>query len=907
MPADAAFCPTCGAATPAEREPSFGGGFVDRLKAALADRYRIERELGQGGMAIVYLARDLRHEREVALKVLRPDLAATLGPERFLREVTIAANLQHPHILPLYDSGETDGFLFYVMPYVEGESLRERLARHGELPLTDAIRVLRDVADALAAAHVKGVVHRDIKPENVMLSGRHAMVTDFGVAKAVSEATGRQSLTTAGVALGTPSYMAPEQAAASPHTDHRADIYAFGVTAYEILTGQPPFTGATPQAVLAAHITEQPVAVTERRATIPPSLAQLVMRCLEKKPADRPQSADELLPVLEGVLTPSGGMTPAATQPIVVARTPRSFIAAGAIVVIVAMVLAWRTFVGGPSGWEVVLEQTAPVTTDPELEIDPALSPDGKLLAYAVGTPLFTRIYVRQVDGGRPLAIGDSTGRPQRAPKWSPDGTRLLFCVGRDVMVAPALGGEARVLLTAEAGVVGADWSPDGREVVFVAAGEVRIADVESGQQRVLGEFLEPHSPAWSPDGTRVAVVVGNLSYIVGASYGNAAVSSIVLVPVDGDNDQVTISEGAALDVSPAWVGGGQGLAFVSDRRGSRDAYVAWLDGDGRLRGEPERVTSGLRIHSVAASRDGATLAYNVFAARANIWTLPIPGSGVALASDATPLTEGSQVIEHVSVSDDGQWVYFDSDRSGRPEIYRMPATGGAAVQLTDAAGGNYLAEPSPDGREIAFQSQRAGSRDIYVMPADGGAAEPVRVAPGDDNNPVWLPDGRTVAFTIMGSDEFANGVYTADRTPAGWSAPRGPLGMAPRSLTLTRDGRAWIQLGRDSIILHGIRDGSTRVLWRRRGLNVPGFIRMKFLPDGSRMSIRGREQGGEGSYVLWELPSAGGELRQVVRFDDPRRQPHWGGWDTDGKRVYFTLDERESDIWVADITLRER
>ena len=200
----------------------------DRLKTALSDRYAIERELGSGGMATVYLAEDLKHHRKVAVKVLRPDLAAALGPERFLREIEIAAQLQHPHILPLHDSGEADGFLYYVMPYVRGESLRERLAQHGELPIVDAVKIMREVVDALAHAHEQGVVHRDIKPDNVMLSGRHALVTDFGVAKAVSEATGRAKLTTAGVALGTPSYMAPEQATADPTMDHRADIYAVG-------------------------------------------------------------------------------------------------------------------------------------------------------------------------------------------------------------------------------------------------------------------------------------------------------------------------------------------------------------------------------------------------------------------------------------------------------------------------------------------------------------------------------------------------------------------------------------------------------------------------------------------------------------------------------------------------------
>ncbi len=289
---------------------------LDRLKAALADLYAIEEEVGSGGMATVYLAEDLKHRRKVAVKVLRSDLAAALGSERFLREIEIAAQLHHPHILPLYDSGEADGFLYYVMPYEAGQSLRERLQREGELPVNEAVRILRDVADALAHAHGMGVVHRDIKPENILLSGRHALVTDFGVAKAVSEATGRQQITTAGVALGTPTYMAPEQAAADPNIDHRADVYAMGVLAYELLAGRPPFAGPTAQAVLAAHITEAPEPVTTHRTTVPAPFAELVMRSLEKKAADRWQSAEELLTQLEALATPSGGITPTDTRPV---------------------------------------------------------------------------------------------------------------------------------------------------------------------------------------------------------------------------------------------------------------------------------------------------------------------------------------------------------------------------------------------------------------------------------------------------------------------------------------------------------------------------------------------------------------------------------------------------------------
>ncbi|MGD8727034.1 MAG: serine/threonine-protein kinase, partial [Gemmatimonadales bacterium] len=297
---------------------------LDRLRKALADRYTIEREIGSGGMATVYLAEDLKHHRKVAIKVLRADLAATLGPERFLREIEVAAQLQHPHILPLHDSGEADGFLYYVMPFVEGQSLRDKLAKEGELPIGEAVRILRDVADALTAAHAHGVVHRDIKPENILLSGRHALVTDFGVAKAVSEATGREQLTTAGVALGTPAYMAPEQAAADPHLDHRVDLYAVGAVAYELLTGRPVFMGTTPQMVLSAHVTEAPQPVTKHRDTVPAALESVVMRCLEKKPADRWQTAEELLPQLEALATPSGGMTPTQTAPVTAhGRSPR--------------------------------------------------------------------------------------------------------------------------------------------------------------------------------------------------------------------------------------------------------------------------------------------------------------------------------------------------------------------------------------------------------------------------------------------------------------------------------------------------------------------------------------------------------------------------------------------------------
>jgi serine/threonine protein kinase len=276
---------------------------IEHLTAALGGKYQVERELGVGGMATVYLARDVKHDRPVALKVLHPDLSISLGAERFLREIRIVAKMQHPHILGLIDSGEADGMLYYVMPYVAGESLRTRLARDGELPVHEAAWILREVADALAYAHGKQVVHRDIKPENVLFAERHAQVADFGIARAVSEAAMGTPITATGIAVGSPAYMAPEQAQSDPQMDHRADIYAFGVMAYELLTGVAPFTAPTAVQLVAAHLTRAPDPPSRLRPLLPEALDQIVLRCLAKRPADRFQSAEEIVLRLEALLS----------------------------------------------------------------------------------------------------------------------------------------------------------------------------------------------------------------------------------------------------------------------------------------------------------------------------------------------------------------------------------------------------------------------------------------------------------------------------------------------------------------------------------------------------------------------------------------------------------------------------
>jgi tetratricopeptide (TPR) repeat protein len=311
-----------------------------RLADSLGSAYRIERELGGGGMSRVFLAEELALSRQVVIKVLPPEMGAGVNQDRFRREVQLAARLQHPHIVPLLSAGSAGDLLYYVMPFIEGESLRVKLAREGELPVTDAARILREVTDALAYAHEKGVVHRDIKPDNVMLSSGHALVTDFGVAKAVSEAAGGTSLTSLGMALGTPAYMSPEQATGSAGVDHRADLYALGAMAYEMLTGAPPFTGPNPQSVLAAQVTQAPIRVTASRPAVPPALEAVIMRCLEKHAADRWQRATELLPQLDALLSPSGGTMPTAATTAISSGTEAALRQAHPIRVAVLFALA---------------------------------------------------------------------------------------------------------------------------------------------------------------------------------------------------------------------------------------------------------------------------------------------------------------------------------------------------------------------------------------------------------------------------------------------------------------------------------------------------------------------------------------------------------------------------------------
>ncbi len=314
---------------------------AQRLTAALAGRYRIERPLGRGGMATVFLAEDLRHHRQVAIKVLDPEVAAAIGPERFLREIATVAQLTHPHILPLHDSGVADGLLFYVMPYVEGESLRARLTREKQLPIDDALRIAREVADALSCAHSRGIVHRDVKPENILLEEGHAVVADFGVARAVA-AAGGDKLTATGIAVGTPAYMSPEQAAGGRDLDGRSDLYSLGCVLYEMLAGVPPFSGTTAESLAHQHLNVSPRPVTELRPAVPASVAAALQRALAKTPADR------FNPVaLFGEALAANGRVTASEAPRAWPRARRAFAVPGIVVVVGAAVLVTMWVMGG--------------------------------------------------------------------------------------------------------------------------------------------------------------------------------------------------------------------------------------------------------------------------------------------------------------------------------------------------------------------------------------------------------------------------------------------------------------------------------------------------------------------------------------------------------------------------------
>jgi serine/threonine-protein kinase len=487
----------------------------ERLTTVLADRYRIERQLGQGGMATVYLAQDLKHDREVALKVLRPELGAVLGPDRFLAEIKITARLDHPHILTLIDSGVADGFLFYVLPLVRGESLRAKLERERQFAVDEALTITRQVASALDYAHRQGVIHRDIKPENILLQEGEAVLTDFGIALAVKEAGGNR-LTETGLSLGTPQYMSPEQATGDRVLDGRSDIYSLAAVLYEMLAGEPPVTGPTAQAMIAKLMTERPIRLKVVRDAVPDAVDTAAARALSKVPADRFTTAGEFARSL---------VVPGAASAVKARTWPRSVFAAAVAVAAVlvgiaaAVSLRGRRSVSAP--FTPRLEQ---LTTDGNAR-RPALSPDGTRLAYVARDcdereHCTERLVVRDIGDAGSITVlrGMTIGRPS----WAAGGRFLvadLMDVGRiSSVVVSALGGAARSLPGRSSGVIGTT------DTVLVGPGTVAASDsvvwlrVVTASDGLVRDSIPirlrtgSHDTQPAPDGSRILLFASTLT-----------------------------------------------------------------------------------------------------------------------------------------------------------------------------------------------------------------------------------------------------------------------------------------------------------------------------------------------------------------------------------------------------------
>ena len=867
-----------------------------RLAQAVAGRYRLGEVVGRGGMSVVYWADDLRHDRRVAIKLFT-EAVGYGGGDRFLREIGFLARLHHPHILPLLDSGSAEGLLYYVMPFVEGESLRDRLSREPRLPLPEALRLLGEVCDALRYAHAQEIVHRDIKPENILLVDRHAVVADFGVARAVQKGTPSSSHTTAGLAVGTPAYMSPEQAAADPQVDHRADLYALGVVAYEMLGGAPPFAGDSPHIILAAHVTTPPKNLALLRPDLPPDLCAVVMRCLAKRPADRWPDAGVLREALELFLLPSGGVTPVPMTP-VLRRRRRMTIAGVAAAALFAVFLAPRFVPAGDVRVRLGEPQRLGVATD--LELDPAISPDGRMIAYASGRVGSMRIRVRQLAGGEPVTVAAEVPGDQRWPRWSPDGERLAFQAGGAVYDAPSLGGPARTLVpgTLAAPAGGFSWSPDGTRTVYTRDGTLYVRPATGGEPLALVRDFAAHSPAWSPDGRWIAYVSGNAEFVFSeALLGNIAPSTLMVVGAAG-GEPVALTNGRGLATSPVWIEP-RTLAYVGGGGATRDVFALRLSRSGRAAGTPTRLTTGLRVHTVGRFPGGGSLVYALLDQVANVWAVPLPypGEPVATMDEARPVTEGDQVVEDMDVFPLGGMVLFDSNRGGSQDIWLQTGSSSMPVALTTDPGDEFGPVWSPNGREVAYYSVRDGIRHLFVMSTAGQDVVQVTADSLQDQQPQWSPDGQSLVFYRRdgaGRDRIFVTTRGADST---WGEPR-PLTDEPGTgCHWSSDGR-WIAFTDPDGNLRVVdaEGGASRVVARPEDVGGLPIRRPHWVFGEPAMLARVEGPGGTGG--IWRFSLAGDAPREMVRLDARARPVYRTDIATDGTRVYLVVSEFGGSVW---------
>jgi Tol biopolymer transport system component/tRNA A-37 threonylcarbamoyl transferase component Bud32 len=714
---------------------------VTRLTAALADRYRIERELGQGGMATVYLAEDLKHDRKVALKVLKPELAAVLGAERFVVEIKTTAALQHPHILPLFDSGTADGFLFYVMPYIQGETIRDKLNRETQFGVDEAVRIAREVADALDYAHRNGVIHRDIKPENLLLHDGRAMVMDFGIALAVSAAASGR-MTETGLSLGTPHYMSPEQATAEKDLTPRADVYSLASVLYEMLTGNPPHTGATVQQIIMKIITEAVEPVTKYRKTVPPHVVGAVARALEKLPADRFESAKAFRDALgsEGY---SYATTPAGLTAATLAGTANGRWG-GRHVMIAASAVAVVAIAAAAAGWlRPTPEQPfrrfdlvfGAVTPNPISEV--VISPDGSMIALSGDVGGERAIYLRHLDGDPEFRkiSGTESGS---MPSFSPDNQWIVFRKGSErSLVKISVGGGGAVTLV-PGGKLDPYWPHWGTadQIIFpTATGAHRVA--ASGGEPVPMPKVQSRRIFLLPDGSGVLhSASGEVSL-----YDFKTDSSVVLIPSGAG--AVYVPTGHLLYNTTD--GGTFAVKFNLAKRRVEGAPVRVL----------ERVGGTINVRGYWVSASGVLVQHDAEGSgnvTVNLLVIVDPGQG----ADTVRLPPGRRSKPRFSL--DGRSIAMEvaaESRNGATDIYTLNLVTGTYTQLT-FDGDNDEPVWSPDGKRILFDRVEASGsgEDLYIKPADNSGPERrlTTMSSGEFSAQQWIDD-KTLLFDAITPD----------------------------------------------------------------------------------------------------------------------------------------------------------
>ena len=703
---------------------------IARLTATLADRYFIERELGAGGMATVYLAHDVKHDRSVAVKVLRPELAAVIGAERFLAEIKTTANLQHPHILPLFDSGEVDGLLFYVMPFVQGISLRERLTREKQLPVDDAVRIATEVAAALDYAHRHGVIHRDIKPENIMLHDGAALVADFGIALAASKAGAR--MTETGMSLGTPQYMSPEQAMGERELDARSDVYALGCVTYEMLIGEPPFTGPTAQAIIARVMTEEPRQLTVQRKTIPPEVEGAVLRAIDKLPADRFASASQFADALAG----RGLTVNTRTSPVVPVRDAwrMRFYAASAVAALAIGLAAWG-FMRSPGAGDRVtkryisLGDSVQAQTAQRVGLPLALSPDGSRLAF-LGDTLF-RIWVKRRDTLDAVPLAGTEGAS--SPTFSPDGQWIAYVADGHLKKVRADGGVSITIADSAGTGFGEAWLDDGT-LVYTDASLLGLRRVkESGGPPTVAVADTTYKGLAPMFGTPLPHGRG-LIFVVCAS--NCVTMSLNVLDLRTGRTKRLVD-----NASMGWYLPNGRLLYLQP---NGVAMVVPFDlSTLSIGGAPIPVLQGIRMTSAAPelawSRSG-TLVYGTGLAGAALTLHAIGRNGTVTTFDSS----WSGALNSFALSPNGKEAAVGVATPGAGlDIWVKQLDHGPFTRLT-FSGRDRRPAWSPDGRYVAFIRDSASGGDVWVRAADGGGSERRLTHFGRPLQEVsWSKDGR--------------------------------------------------------------------------------------------------------------------------------------------------------------------